>query len=161
MADSEIIIDVTDAWVSGSTDIQAVEILELRGAPKFMLTPSDPHERERIAQLAGYCPRCNGQGSTPVPFGKEMRSAPCLRCKGKSKSLDHHDVRLALLRELCHGWEGWLTKSGGDVPFDEVRLAAISRDDLLSGLVLGYSQRLKKDVQEAEGKASTPGPAQP
>ena len=161
MADTDIIIDVTDAWVSGSSEIQAVEIPELRGAPRFMLTPSDHHERVRLAQRFDYCPRCEGRGFIPVPFGKEMRSAPCSKCKGKCKGLDHPDVRLGLLRELCHGWEGWLTQSGAEVPFDDTRLAAIARDDLLAGLVIGYSQRCRKNVEEAEGKASTPGREQP
>ena len=155
--DTDLIIDVTDAWVSGSTDIQSVVITELRGAPRFALTPSDQHERVAIARRHGYCAKCDGRGYIPTAWGKEMRAVPCPSCRGKCKGMDHADVRLGLLTDLCHGWEGWLSKSGAEVPFDPARLAAIAKDELLSGVILGYSQKMKKDVQEAEGKASEPG----
>ena len=152
MPDPEILIDVTDAWVNGNTEVTSVVIAEFRGAPRFALVPSDERDREAIASRIGVCKKCGGRGYEPVSWGKQMRGVECPRCKGKTKSPDDVDVRLAILKHVCQGWEGWLTKDGGDVPFTDAMIEKVAAHGGAYVAIVAASQKLNTEYRDAEAK---------
>lgn len=155
----EILIDVTDAWLKGSSETVAVPIDVLRGSPVFLITPTDEKERERVAVAHGYCPACEGEGVKPIPYGREMRSMPCPKCRGKAKSMADPEVRLALMQLIVHGWEGWTTKEGTEIPYNREIVESIAfRNPAIFGSVVNASQELKTAYREAEEGNSVSGP---
>ncbi len=161
MTDPEIIVDVTTAWLSGSSDVVAVHIPALRGAEnRFMLAPADSEELERIAIANGYCPKCDGRGFLPVPFGTEMRGVPCQKCKGKGKPMTDSAIRYAQLKAYCRGWEGWMAADKvTPVPFSDDVVKLISREPVVAGVILSKAQELRVAFSEVEQGNSTSGPA--
>lgn len=156
---SDIIVDVTAAWLSGSTEASAVHIPALRGDQNaFMLKPVDQEELDRIGIANGYCPKCEGRGFTPVPFGTEMRPVVCLKCKGKSKPASDPGVRFAQLKTVCLGWDGWLTSDGQPVPFTDAVVQSIARNPVLAAIILSKAQELTIAFREADQGNSESGP---
>lgn len=155
MSDPEILIDVTDAWVNGTSEVTSVVIEELRGkegGARFALLPTDEQDREVIATRLGVCRKCGGRGYDAVPWGKAMRAVPCPKCKGNTKAPDDPGVRLAILKAVCLGWEGWITKDGSDVPFSEDMLDKVARHGGAYVAIVSASQKLKTEYRDAEVK---------
>lgn len=160
MEESGIKLRLEDAWVDGGpTEAVAVEISELSAGNAFSLTPQDDEDRRRIAARLGVCRKCGGQGFLFAPYGKDMRTAQCPGCRGKSKSMDDPEVRLAILDDCCHGWTGWTTASGRAIEYGESIRRRIAADGAVFTAVVAAASTLKKTYAEAEAKNSESGPS--
>ena len=166
-----ISIQLSEAWADGSATVTPVEIKELSGsAPEhravFSLSPQDEKDRRRIMRRLGVCEKCDGDGYITAMHGRELRAVLCPVCKNKRTRPDDPAVRLEVLKDCCHGWEGWCFLKGPAlgkaIPFSEKILAKITEDDAVFGLIVGHATTLKKDYEQAEeGNSQTGQPTSP
>jgi hypothetical protein len=137
-------IVVTDAWLSGQRDPVPTAIPDLAGEPVFLLRPTDEEERLRIAEQAGYCARCEGEGR--ITAGTDRRGQPmlitCPRCRGRGLPMLSPEVMRAVVRQVVHGWSGWLSAEGHEIPYSEQMRDRIAVHRALYAVLVARAQDL-------------------
>lgn len=105
-------ITLTTAIRSRFSEPTWVEVSKINPGARFLLKPITRSKLREWSRKFGICQECGGAGTIVLRYSaqdvtEEKAREICPRCKGRSGSswLDN-DVRLAIIREICLGFEG-------------------------------------------------------
>lgn len=156
-------ITLTTAIKSRFSEPSWVEVPKVNPGARFLLKPITRSKLREWSRKFGICQECGGSGTVVLrsvsgESTEERGREICPRCKGRNgASWVDNDVRLAIIREICHGFDGVLAVDPSTGKTESVEYSDEIRDALIETVVFDIlfeeAMNLAVRREEQEGKA--------
>lgn len=155
-------ITLTTAIKSRFSEPSWVTIDRVNPGARFLLKPITRSKLREWSRKFGICQECGGSGTIVLRGGsgdtvEERARELCPRCKGRNgASWIDSDVRLAIIRDICHGFDGVLAVDPATGKAEPVEYTEEIRDALIETAVFDVlfeeAMNLAVRREEEEGK---------
>lgn len=148
-------ITFTDAWLAGASEPRETEILDDKGkvvlSGTWTLLPVDDARRKAWQQRFHLCRSCGGLGFLPI--GKHAPRCPSCGGRDTQPSFNDPKVRSQIFDEIVSGWQGFVTKSGGEIPYSRELASKLAAEhaDAFFAVVRAAESLHKVRMEDDEG----------
>lgn len=155
-------VTLTTAIKSRFSEPAWVPVDRINHGARFLLKPITRSKLREWSRKFGICQECGGAGVIVLRSGsgdtaEEKAREVCPRCKGRTgASWVDSDVRLAIIREICHGFEGVKVVDPATGKVEDIEYSEEIRDALIEtvafDILFEEAMNLAVRREEQEGK---------